>query len=46
MHSPKERSFAMPQQQPEKVVTVSMVNGLPVPDQDPVEVKQANQKVR
>lgn len=36
----------MPQEQPEKVVTISMQNGLPVPDQDPVVVKQANQKVR
>jgi hypothetical protein len=36
----------MPQEKPEKVVTISMKGGLPVPDQDPIVVKQANQKVR
>lgn len=36
----------MPQEQPDKVVTITMRNGLPVPDQDPVEVKKDNQKVR
>jgi len=34
------------QQQPDKVVRITMQNGLPVPDQDPVEVKKDNQKVR
>lgn len=32
--------------QPEKVVNISMSNGLPVPDQDPVVVVKDNQKVR
>lgn len=32
--------------QPDKVVRITMRNGLPVPDQDPVEVKKDNQKVR
>lgn len=36
----------MPQEQPEKVVRITMSNGLPVPDQDPVVVKKDNQKVR
>ena len=36
----------MPQEQPDKVVRITMQNGLPVPDQDPVEVKKDNQKVR
>ena len=36
----------MPQEQPEKVVKITMRDGLPVPDQDPIVVKQANQKVR
>jgi len=36
----------MPQEQPEKVVRITMSNGLPVPDQDPIEVKKDNQKVR
>jgi hypothetical protein len=30
----------------EKVVTIRMVNGLPVPDMDPVEVKKDNHKIR
>jgi hypothetical protein len=30
----------------EKVVRISMKDGLPVPDQDPVKVKKDNQKVR
>jgi hypothetical protein len=36
----------MPQEQPDKVVRITMSNGLPVPDQDPVVVKKDNQKVR
>ena len=36
----------MPQEQPDKVVRITMQNGLPVPDQDPVQVKKDNQKVR
>ena len=36
----------MSQEQPEKVVRITMSNGLPVPDQDPVQVKKDNQKVR
>jgi hypothetical protein len=32
--------------QPDKVVRITMQNGLPVPDVDPVEVKRGNQKVR
>lgn len=36
----------MPQEQPDKVVRITMQNGLPVPDQDPIEVKKDNQKVR
>ena len=32
--------------QPDKVVTITMQNGLPVPDDDPVVVKRANQKIR
>ena len=34
------------QEQPEKVVKITMQNGLPVPDQDPIVVKKDNQKVR
>lgn len=30
----------------EKVVRITMKDGLPVPDQDPVKVKKDNQKVR
>lgn len=34
-------------QQPDKVVTITLnADGLPVPDQDPIEVKKDNQKVR
>jgi hypothetical protein len=36
----------MPQEQPDKVVRITMQNGLPVPDQDPIQVKKDNQKVR
>ncbi len=36
----------MPQEQPDKVVSITMRNGLPVPDQDPIVVKKDNQKVR
>lgn len=36
----------MPQEQPDNVVRITMSNGLPVPDQDPVAVKKDNQKVR
>lgn len=37
----------MPTEQPDKVVTITMnAAGLPVPDQDPVEVKKDNQRVR
>jgi hypothetical protein len=32
--------------EPEKVVRITMKDGLPVPDQDPVKVKKDNQKVR
>lgn len=32
--------------QSDKVVRITMSNGLPVPDQDPVQVKKDNQKVR
>jgi hypothetical protein len=32
--------------QPDKVVKITMNNGLPVPDQDPVAVKKDTQKVR
>jgi len=32
--------------QPDKVVRITMSNGLPVPDQDPIQVKKDNQKVR
>lgn len=34
------------QEQPDKVVRITMQNGLPIPDQDPVECKKDNQKVR
>ena len=34
------------QEQPEKVVRITMENGLPVPDQDPIEVRKDHQKVR
>jgi hypothetical protein len=37
----------MPNDQPDKVVRVTLnSSGLPVPDQDPVQVKKDNQKVR
>jgi len=36
----------MPQEQSEKVVRITMSSGLPVPDQDPVQIKKDNQKVR
>ena len=36
----------MPQEQSEKAVRITMQKGLPVPDQDPIEVKKDNQKVR
>ena len=36
----------MAQEQSEKVVRITMQNGLPVPDQDPIVVKKDNQKVR
>lgn len=36
----------MQQEQPEKVVRITMSNGLPVPDQDPIVVRKDNQKVR
>jgi len=36
----------MQQEQSEKAVRITMQNGLPVPDQDPIEVKKDNQKVR
>lgn len=36
----------MSQEQPEKVVRITMRDGLPVPDQDPIEVKKDNQKIR
>jgi hypothetical protein len=32
--------------QADKVVRITMQNGLPVPDQDPVQVKKNNQKVK
>lgn len=34
------------QEQSEKSVRITMQNGLPVPDHDPIEVKKDNQKVR
>ena len=36
----------MPNGQPDKVVNITMSNGLPVPDQDPIVVKKDNQKIR
>ena len=37
----------MPQDQPDKVVRLSInAAGLPVPDQDPVQIRKGNQKVR
>ena len=36
----------MPAEQPDKVVRITMQNGIPVPDQDPVEVKKNDQKLR
>jgi hypothetical protein len=37
----------MPTVQPDKVVTLTInSSGLPVPDQDPVQVKKDNQKIR
>jgi hypothetical protein len=36
----------MQQEQPEKVVRITMQKGLPVPDQDPIVLKKDNQKVR
>lgn len=36
----------MQQEQPEKVVRITMEKGLPVPDQDPIVLKKDNQKVR
>ena len=36
----------MPTEQPDKVVRITMRDGMPVPDQDPVEVKKNNQKLR
>jgi len=33
-------------QLPDKVVTITMQNGIPVPDQDPVVVKRGNQRLR
>lgn len=36
----------MPTEQPDKVVRISMQNGMPVPDQDPIVVKKDNQKLR
>ena len=36
----------MPSDQPDKVVRITMQNGLPVPDQDPVVVKKDTQKVK
>lgn len=34
------------QEQPDKVVRITMQNGLPIPDQDPIEVRRDQQKVR
>lgn len=36
----------MPAEQPDKVVRITMQNGIPVPDQDPIEVKKDVQKLR
>jgi flagellar basal body rod protein FlgF len=36
----------MSSEQPEKVVRITMKDGIPVPDVDPVEVKQNVQKLR
>jgi hypothetical protein len=36
----------MPAEQPDKVVRITMQNGMPVPDQDPVDVKKNDQKLR
>ena len=36
----------MPNEHPDKVVRLSLQNGLPVPSQDPIEVKKSNQKVK
>jgi hypothetical protein len=36
----------MAKEQPDKVVQITMQNGIPVPDQDPIVVKKDNQKLR
>lgn len=36
----------MQREEPDNVVTITMKDGVPVPDQDPVVVKKDNQKVR
>lgn len=36
----------MPANQPDKVVRITMQNGVPVPDTDPIKVKRANQKIQ
>lgn len=36
----------MSTEQPDKVVRITMQNGIPVPDQDPIQVKKDGQKLR
>ncbi|HYC59746.1 MAG TPA: hypothetical protein VEK79_09285 [Thermoanaerobaculia bacterium] len=36
----------MPAEQPDKVVRITMQDGIPVPDQDPVDVRKNDQKLR
>lgn len=36
----------MPANRPDKVVRITMEDGVPVPDVDPVQVRRANQKIR
>lgn len=36
----------MPTEQPDKEARITMQNGIPVPDQDPIEVKKNVQKLR
>lgn len=36
----------MNKEHPDKVVRITMKDGIPVPDQDPIELKKSNQKLR
>ncbi len=36
----------MPTEQPDKVVRITMQDGIPVPDQDPVAIRKNDQKLR